>query len=454
MNSSKKPIKKILLLGNGGREHSIATFLKKSQKYEIELFGFFNMKNPKMIELCENFYITDEYNFGEKSNFAMLKKFAEISHLDFAIIGPDDPIAAGAADALLEIGIKSFAPTKKAAQLESSKGFTRSLLKEFDIEGNAEFQRFSSGEQEKLEKYCKNISHKFVIKDDGLCGGKGVFVQDDHFTTAEEGIEIAQKILEKSESLVIEEKLEGPEFSLMFLADGKTVKETPTIADHKRAFEGDNGPNTGGMGTISFPEKLPFITDENIAEAKKITEKVMNAIEEKTGEKFIGVMYGGFMRTQTGTKVIEYNARFGDPEALNFFSLLETDFVDICEHAIAQRLDEINISFSKKATVCKYLVPEGYPTQPVKGVEIYVDESKIGEDVNIFYASVYEDENGKLLLGGSRAIGLVGIDEDFETAREKVNKALECVTGPVFSRKDIGSKELLEKRMKESEDMR
>lgn len=443
-----KILKKILIVGNGGREHAIATSLKNSQKYEVELYGFFNMANPKMIELCTNHYETDEYNFGEKTNFVMLKKFTEVSNVDFAIVGPDDPIAAGAVNALLEIGIKSFAPTQLAAQLESSKGFTRSLLQKFEIEGNAEFKRFDIQNAESLPDYINNLSHKFVIKDDGLCGGKGVFVQDDHFNAPEEGLKIAQDIIQKSGSLVIEEKLEGPEFSLMFLADGKTVRETPTIADHKRAFEGDTGPNTGGMGTISFADHLPFITKENIAEAKKITEKVMIAIEKETGEKFVGVMYGGFMRTKTGTKVIEYNARFGDPEALNFFSLLQSDFIDICEHALAQTLDEAEIEFSKKATVCKYLVPEGYPTSPVKGVEITIDESKIPEGVNIFYASVYEKDS-KIFLGGSRAIGLVGIDEDFEKAREKVNKALDAVTGPVFSRKDIGSKELLEKRMNE-----
>lgn len=453
-----KPIKKILLLGNGGREHAIAKALMRSEKYEVEIFGFFSANNPKISELCEKTYITTEKNFGEFSpeKFSELKQFASENSVDFAIVGPDDPIGAGAVNALLEVGVKSFAPTQKCAQLESSKGFTRNLLQKYEIEGNPEFRNFdtstaSASVEDELKKYCETDileKFKFVVKDDGLCGGKGVFVQDDHFDSHEEGAQIALDILAKSGKLVIEEKLEGPEFSLMFFTDGKTCVAMPSIADHKRAFEGDTGPNTGGMGTISFPEKLPFITDENLAEATEITKKVMKAVKEETGEDFCGVMYGGFMRTKNGTKLIEYNARFGDPESLNALSLLETDAVDVFESAIHQKLSEISIEFSPLATVCKYIVPEGYPTAAVKGVEVFVDESKLSEisGVEIFYASVYE-EDGKLLLGGSRAIGVVGIDKDFSVAREKANQALECFSGPVFSRKDIGSEQLLQARM-------
>ena len=451
------PIKKILLLGNGGREHAIAKALMRSEKYTVEISGFFAANNPKIADLCEDYFVTNEKKFGEENNFEYLKKFASERDLDFAIVGPDDPIGAGAVDALLEVGIKSFAPTKKCGQLESSKGFTRSLLKKYEISGNPEFRNFVSGEESELEQYCiSEISEKFkfVVKDDGLCGGKGVFVQDDHFETHADGAKIALDILAKSGKLVIEEKVEGPEFSLMFFADGKTCVPMPSIADHKRAFEGDKGPNTGGMGTISFSEKLPFITDQNLADAQEMTEKVMHAVKSEVGEDFCGVMYGGFMRTKTGTKLIEYNARFGDPESLNALPLLETDAVDVFESAINQKLDTLDIKFSKLATVCKYIVPEGYPTNSVKGVEVFVDEEKLkkltensgNSRVEVFYASVFE-ENRKLLLGGSRAIGVVGIDKDFAVAREKANQALECFSGPVFSRKDIGSEELLQARM-------
>ena len=464
-----KPIKKILLLANGGREHAIAKSLQKSEKYEVEIYGFFNAKNPAITKLTKDFIITTERNFGEDTQFIALQNFAQsIENLDFAIIGPDDPIGAGAADALLSVGIKSFAPTQKPAQLESSKGFTRSLLKKYNIEGNPEFRNFITGEEADLEKYCTSDileKFKFVVKDDGLCGGKGVFVQDDHFETHEDGAKIALDILSKSGKLVIEEKLEGPEFSLLCIADGKTIIPMPTIADHKRAFDGDKGPNTGGMGTISFPNKLPFITDKNIEEAKEITEKVMKAVKEETGEHFCGVMYGGFMRTKTGAKLIEYNARFGDPEALNALPLLKSDAVDLFEYAIHQKLDELTVEYHDKATVCKYLVPEGYPTNSVKHEIVTVNQElldelsvekqleKTGEynGVEVFYASVYEDETAdgvkNIKLGGSRAIGVVGIHDDFKEAKKLADKAIEAFSGPLFYRKDIGSEELLNARM-------
>lgn len=441
-------MKRILLLGNGGREHALATALLRSPQ-NIRLFGFFSAHNPAIVSLCTDFFITLEKNFGAENHFETLKQFAKEKKIDLAIVGPDDPIGAGAADALKSVGVKVFAPTKKCAQLESSKGFTRSLLEKYGIDGNPAFKRFSGNKDiAVLEIYLKNLPHKFVVKDDGLCGGKGVSVQDDHFNTQEEGFAIAAEILSKEGgALVIEEKLEGPEFSLMFFADGATLLPMPTIADHKRAFEGDTGPNTGGMGTISFPDKLPFITQENIDEATKITFAVMKALEQEVEEPFCGVMYGGFMRTKTGTKLIEYNARFGDPECLNVMTLLDSDLVEIIEAATTQRLCEITIQWKPKASVCKYAVPEGYPNAPVKGKEISIDTSKIPEGVEIFFASVYE-ENGKLMLGGSRTVGIVAIDNDFFIAGQKAEQAMKAIKGPVFWRKDIGTKELLEERMK------
>lgn len=438
--------KNILLLGNGGREHALAEAILCSPQENVYLYGFFSANNPAISELCAEFFICDQKNFGEEDGFASLKKFAQENAISLAVLGPDDPIAAGAADALREVGIESFGPTKKCAQLESSKGFTRSLLQKYEIPGNPEFQRFTAEKKSQMRDYLESLSHKFVIKDDGLCGGKGVFVQDDHFQSVEEGIEIAEKVLDKSGELVIEEKLEGPEFSLMFFADGNSIAAMPTIADHKRAFENDEGPNTGGMGTISFPEHLPFITQKNVDQATEITEKVMKAVEKETGEKFHGVMYGGFMRTKNGTKLIEYNARFGDPEALNALPLLETDFIEIIEAIAEERLSEVDVKFMPLSTVCKYLVPNGYPTNSVKGEEVIVDWEKIDEDTEVFFASVKE-ENEKLVLCGSRAIGVVGVAETYEKAAEKANAALEAFSGPLFSRKDIGTNQLLEKRM-------
>lgn len=442
------PCANVLLLGNGGREHALAKAIMRSKKQK-KLFGFFSAHNPKIIELCEQYYHTEEKNFGAETHWQTLIEMANKWNITHAIIGPDDPIAAGATDALQTIGVKVLAPTKKCAQLESSKGFTRSIVEKYTIDGNPIFKRFNTENKHEIEEYLKNLPYAFVIKDDGLCGGKGVFVQKDHFQNTEEGIIIAKNILNtKNGGLVIEEKLEGPEFSLMFFVDGNTAVAMPAIADHKRAFENDEGPNTGGMGTISFPDILPFITEQNIQEATDITNAVMHALSTELGEKFCGIMYGGFMRTKNGTKLIEYNARFGDPEALNALPLLETDIIDIIDHATSGTLATLPITFQKKYTVCKYAVPEGYPNTPIKNKVLEIDPAKIPAGVEIFYASVYQ-KNNELLLGGSRAVAMVAIADDPISAFEKAEAAMQAISGPIFWRKDIGSPELLEKRMKE-----
>lgn len=439
-------MKNILLLGNGGREHALANALSRSYQ-SIALFGFFSAKNPGIQELCADVYIEKEKNFGAESGFQSLKTFAEKNRIDFAVLGPDDPIGAGCADALLEVGVPSFGPTRLPAQLESSKGFTRSLLEEYGIEGNPEFKRFSASEKESLAEYLTNLSYPFVIKDDGICGGKGVFVHSDHFQTVEEGIEIAERILEKSSALVIEEKLEGPEFSLICIADGYTLIPCPLVADHKRAYEGDTGPNTGGMGTISFADHLlPFVDESDKNKALSITQKVMEAVREKTGKRFCGVLYGGFMKTKNGIKLIEYNTRFGDPEALNILPLLQTDAVALFESAIHATLDDLTVRFAPLCTVCKYLVPDGYPQNSVKHENINIDFSLLPDSTELFYASVYQEED-ELKLGGSRAVGIVGIDEDFETASKKANQGLSAVEGPVWARKDIGDWDLVQARI-------
>jgi phosphoribosylamine---glycine ligase len=436
--------KKILLLGHGGREHALAKAFSRSPQ-KPELFGVLGAKNPGIISLCKDFELCTEKNFGEENGFSALKAFAQRNQIDFAFLGPDDPIGSGAVDALLEIGIQSIAPLKSLARLESSKGFTRSLLEKYQISGNPIFRVFTN--EEGMEEFCASLG-AFVVKDDGLCGGKGVLVQGDHFQTKAEGLVHAKNMLAKRGQVVMEEKLQGPEFSLMFFTDGKSIVPMPQVADHKRAFEGDKGPNTGGMGTISFPNGLPFVSKENAIEAEEMTKKVMVALEQECGKRFHGIMYGGFMRTKNGTKLIEYNARFGDPESLNVLPLLETDFVELCEAIIAERLSEVEVRFAKKATVCKYIVPEGYPESPKKGVEIQFDASKIPKGVEVFMASVYE-ENGKLFLGGSRAIGFVGIADTIEEAETLAEQATKSVVGEVFHRKDIGTRELIEKRMED-----
>ncbi len=431
---------KILLIGNGAREHIIAEKLAISEKCEsLMIFG--KALNPGIEALA------DVYHVGDLNDNEAIAKFAAENKPDFAVVGPENPIANGVVDALSNIGIPSASPSKKMGQLESSKAFTRELLLKHNIPGNPRFQRFSSANG--MIEFAKEIE-QIVVKADGLHGGKGVLVMGDHFETIEEGIEHAIKFIESDGYVVIEEKLIGQEFSLMSFVDGKNVVDMPVIQDHKRAFEGDLGPNTGGMGTYSYPDNLPFLKAEHIKDAHKITQEVAIALEKELGEPFIGIMYGGFMATKNGVKLIEYNARFGDPEAMNALSLLETDLVDIFLAQIKGNLNQLDIKFDKKATVCKYVVPNGYPSKPVKNVEVKIGEIPSGVD---YYLASIEKKENKLYMLGSRAIAFIAQAETIEKAEKLAQRAVENVQGPVFYRKDIGTSQLIGERVKMMKDI-
>lgn len=427
---------KVLVLGNGAREHAIVDALYRSEK-KPEIVCFANARNPGIASLAKRMEV------GNLQDFDHLKAFAKEEQPNFAVLGPDDPIAAGAADALLEIGIKSIGPTKKLAQLESSKSFTRDLLDTYGIPGNPKFKVFTSTEG--MREFCEECG-QIVVKYDGLAGGKGVQVQGDHFTSIEEGISYAQECIEKLGKVVIEEKLVGQEFSYLFFVDGKSAVPMPAVQDNKRAFEGDKGPNTGGMGTVSDSDhSLPFLIPEDLEQAKEISTQVVGALQNECGENFCGILFGGFIATPKGVRLIEYNVRFGDPEALNLLPILSTDFVEICEAMLEQRLEEIDIEFFYQATVCKYVVPEGYPEKAVKGETIQFDEKNIPVGVKTYFASVDEVDN-QLILKGSRAIGFTGIADTIEEAEEKAEKATRAVNGRVFHRTDIGTLKLLGER--------
>lgn len=434
-------MKKILLVGSGAREHAIAKALKRS-RHDVQLFTFGSAKNPGIFELSEEYYI------GNPCDGEAVQEFAKTNEVDFAVVGPDNPIADGVADWLKKAGIPSFAPSASLARLESSKGFTRNLLKKYNIEGNPLFEGFEGGVDENREKitaFIQKLGDDFVVKYDALLGGKGVKVSGEHLHSQVEGIEYALECLEECGKVVIEEKFVGEEFSLIALVDGKTALEFPAVQDHKRAYDGDTGPNTGGMGTYSDTDHLlPFLVQSDIEAAHEITLKVMKALEKECGERYVGVMYGGFIATKNGVKLIEYNARFGDPEAMNLLSVLKTDFVDLCEAAIAGKLSEMTLECENTATVCKYVVPMGYPDAPQKGGEIKV--KNLPENCEVFYAAV-DDQNGKLIMTGSRAIAFVGKAKTIEAAASIAQLAVEQVEGEVFYRKDIGTKELIQKRV-------
>ena len=436
-------VNKILVIGSGAREHAIIRALDRSEQ-EKEIYCLASNLNPGIAELCNEIFIS---NFNDPEFVAGYAKETDIT---LAIIGPENPLAKGIADVLWAADIKVVGPKKNLAQLETSKAFTRDLLKEYDIPGGPKYQTFES--MNGVAEFLNELGENFVVKYDGLAGGKGVKVSGEHLHSHDEALAYCQELTDKESEFVIEEKFIGEEFSLMSFCDGDTLKHMPAVQDHKRAYEGDTGPNTGGMGTYSDADhSLPFLTKDDIAEAHQINIQTAMAVKDKFGEGYRGVLYGGFMATESGVKLIEYNARFGDPEAMNVLSLLESDFIEICNGIAGGSLNKVDVHFSNKATVCKYAVPEGYPDNPVKDKQINI--SKIENPDGLFYASV-DIQNGELVEAGSRTVAVVGVADSISNAEKIAEKEVSTIVGPLFHRSDIGTDMVIQKRINHMRSLR
>jgi phosphoribosylamine--glycine ligase len=366
---------------------------------------------------------------------------------DFVVIGPEGPLDEGFVDlAQCDFGIPCVGPTSTLSKLESSKAYARQLLARHGIPGNPEFRVFDKIGG--IEPYLETLGH-FVVKPDGLTGGKGVKVSDVHLFSIKEATDYCRDLFHAGhKSIVIEEKLEGEEFSLQSFSDGKHVKHMPIVQDHKRIGIGDTGPNTGGMGSYSCKHgSLPFLDPADVETARRINSLVVQALKRDERQAYKGVLYGGFIATRDGVRLIEYNVRFGDPEALNVLSLLRTDFLDVCQAIINGTLNSLSIDFAKRSTVCKYVVPENYPENPSKNVAVDLSAlPKESEKLKIFRAAI-DEKNGVTYLTGSRAIAFVGIDDELDEAEEICEQAAKTVRGPVYHRSDIGSRELIESKI-------
>jgi len=430
----------ILLIGNGAREHAIAEAIMRSPQ-NPRLFSFMKSNNPGIASLSEKIKI------GSYSDLDAITGFAKENKIDFAVIGPEDPLNNGVVDALAKADVPSVGPTKSLARLETSKSFTRNLVNKYKISGNPKYKVFLA--MDGVEKFLNELEG-IVLKPDGLTGGKGVMVQGDHFSTKKEALKLCEQILGGGSSVIVEEKFDGEEFSLQCLCDGKTVVGTPLVQDHKRRFDGDKGPNTGGMGSYSLPDhSMPFLKSSDIEAGLEITRQVVAALSKETGSPYKGIMYGGFIATKNGVKLLEYNARFGDPEAMNILPLLKTDFVEICWHVIDGTLDKIKIEFEHKATVCKYVVPKGYGLPAdhpdAASSKAKIEVGNVGK-ARLYYSSVDKKDDG-LYLSSSRAIGIVGIADTLEEARNITAEGVKAVKGPVAYREDIGTDTLIQKRI-------
>lgn len=417
---------KILMIGSGGREHALIKKLLESPKC-TKLYcapgngGISRDAEPVDIGVMD------------KENMV---KFAKDNSIDLVFVAPDDPLAAGMVDAMQAEGIRAFGPNANAAIIEASKVFSKNLMKKYNIP-TAKYEVFS--DPNKAIDYIKTENTTpVVVKADGLALGKGVIIAQ----TINEAVEAVKEIMEDKKfgdsgnNIVIEEFLTGPEVSVLAFTDGKCVKPMVSSKDHKRAFDNDEGLNTGGMGTIS---PNPYYTDE-IADIcmETIFKPTIDAMN-KENRPFKGCLYFGLMITPNGPKVIEYNARFGDPEAQVVLPRLKTDLVDICEAVIDEKLDDLNIEWYDGAAACVVMASGGYPVKYKKGIEIKGLDDKGQVDGATVYHAGTKYENGKFYTSGGRVLGITAVAPTLDEALKKAYSAVDKISFEgAHYRRDIG----------------
>ena len=422
----------VLLVGGGGREHAIARALAP----DCSLYAAASNRNPGIVRLADDFEQLSE------TDAEAIVDYAEAVEATLAIVGPESGLQAGVADALDEAGIYTFGPQAEEARIETDKAFQRRFMQDNDIPGCPVFETFD--DMDAACDYIDDSEIDLAVKPAGLTGGKGVKVIGDQVDKAGAKEYIRS---EDYDRVVLEERFVGEEFTLQaFVADGD-LRTTPAVQDHKRAYEGDEGPNTGGMGSYSDTGlELPFMTDGGYEAAVEIMEATVAAMPE-----YKGILYGQFMLTSDGPKVIEYNARFGDPEAMNTLPVLDTPFLDVLTAARdGEALPELD--FSGEATVCKYAVPAGYPTDPDAGAKIEVDEETVGEGL-LFYASVDERDDG-LYTTTSRSFAVVGLADSIGAAEEIAEDALSAAGEGLRIRHDVGKADLVQQRVDHMTELR
>jgi len=424
----------VLLVGGGGREHAIARSLSDSA---ASLYACAGNRNPGIARLADGFETL------ETTNPSAVSSYADEVGATLAVVGPESPLEAGVADALDEAGVYAFGPQEAEARIETDKAFQRRFMQEQEIPGCPDFETFD--EMEAACEYIDAADGDLVVKPAGLTGGKGVRVIGEQVTAEEAKAYIRESGYDR---IVLEERLVGEEFTLQaFVANGQ-LRVTPAVQDHKRAYEGDEGPNTGGMGSYSDAAlELPFMTEAEYMQAVDVLQETVDALE---GYK--GVLYGQFMLTAEGVKVVEFNARFGDPEAMNTLPVMRTEFLDVL--VAARDGDSLpQLQFVRQATVCKYAVPDGYPTEPQGGTLVELDEGSAGEAL-LFHASVDEREDG-IYTTTSRSFAVVGVESSITEAEEAVEEALAAAgeTG-LRVRHDIGKPGLVQKRIDHMSELR
>ena len=417
---------KVLIVGSGGREHAIA--YKVSLSPQVDKI-YCAPGNAGISEVAEC------VNIGAME-FEKLAQFAKDNEIDLTVVGMDDPLVGGLVDKMEEAGIRTFGPRKNAAILEGSKAFSKDLMKKYNIP-TAAYENFDDAE--KALAYLETASFPIVLKADGLALGKGVLICN----TLEEAKAGVKEIMEDKKfgtagnTMVVEEFMTGREVSVLSYVDGKTIKIMSSAQDHKRAKDGDQGLNTGGMGNFS---PSPFYTAEVDDFCQKyIYQATVDAMAAE-GRPFTGVIFFGLMLTEDGPKVLEYNARFGDPEAQVVLPRMKNDIIDVMEACVEGKLDTIDLQFEDNAAVCVVLASDGYPVAYEKGFEITGFENFEGkDDYYCYHAGTKFDDAGKIVTNGGRVLGITATGKDLKEARAKAYEATGWVNfDNKYMRTDIG----------------
>lgn len=417
---------KVLVIGSGGREHAICYKLSQSKQVDKIYCAPGNAGIAGIAECV---------NIGAME-FDKLASFAEENKIGLTVVGMDDPLVGGIVDVFQEKGLRVFGPNKAAAILEGSKAFSKDLMKKYNVP-TAAYEVFEDADE--AIKYLETSKYPIVLKADGLALGKGVLICN----TKEEALEgvntimVDKKFGESGSTLVVEEFMTGREVSVLSFCDGKTIKIMSSAQDHKRAGDGDTGLNTGGMGTFS---PSPFYTDEVDEFCKKYVYQASVDAMASEGREYKGVIFFGLMLTPDGPRVLEYNCRFGDPEAQVVLPRLENDIVDVFNACIDGTLDQIDLKFRDEACVCVVLASDGYPLAyekglPITGFEAFIDK----DDYFCFHAGTKFDENGNIVTNGGRVLGISALGSDLKEARAKAYEATEWIHfDNKYMRHDIG----------------
>jgi phosphoribosylamine--glycine ligase len=402
---------KVLVIGGGGREHAVCRALSRSKRITKLLCAPGNGGIASVAQ-CVPIAATD---------IPALVGYAKENAVDFVVVTPDDPLALGLVDALEEAGVKAFGPRANAAIIESSKVFSKNLMRKYGIP-TAEYEVFT--ELSAAEAYIREKGAPIVVKADGLALGKGVVVAEtvDEALTAAREMMLDKKFGESGSRVVIEECMTGPEVTVLAFTDGKTICPMPSSQDHKRVFDGNKGPNTGGMGAfVPSPHYTPEIAKECMERIFRPTIDAMNS----EGRPFKGVIYFGLMLTPKGPRVVEYNARFGDPEAQPLLTLLETDLLDIFEAVREERLAELDIVWRDEAACCVVMASGGYPGAYEKGYEI-TGLDTVPNDIIVYHAGTTLD-GGVYRTNGGRVLGVTATGPTLAKAAERAYDGVTCI---------------------------